>query len=60
MIISVGYRVNYKKVTSFRQCAISILRNYMINGYAVNQIRDILPVLSIRKHINNTFKDQEV
>ena len=45
MIISVGYRVNYKKVTSFRQCATSILRNYMINGYVVNQIRDILPVL---------------
>ena len=45
MIISVGYRVNYKKVTSFKQCATSILRNYMINGYAVNQIRDILPVL---------------
>ena len=45
MIISVGYKVNYKKVTSFRQCATSILRNYMINGYAVNQIRDILPVL---------------
>ena len=45
MIISVGYRVNYKKVTSFRQCATSILRNHMINGYAVNKIRDILPVL---------------
>ena len=38
MIISVGYRVNSKKATS-------ILKDYMINGYTVNQIRDILPVL---------------
>ena len=45
MIISVGYRLNSKKVTLFRQCETSILRNYMINGYVVNQIRDILPVL---------------
>ena len=44
-IIAVGYRVNSKKVTSFRRCATSILRNYMINGYTVNQIRDILPIL---------------
>ncbi|MFR6408013.1 RhuM family protein [uncultured Holdemanella sp.] len=45
MIISVGYRLNSKKVTSFRRCATSILRNYMINGYTVNQIRNILPIL---------------
>ena len=45
VIISVGYRVNSKKATSFRRCATKILRNYMINGYTVNQIRDILPVL---------------
>ena len=45
MIISVGYRVNSKKATSFRRWATSILKDYMINGYTVNQIRDILPVL---------------
>ena len=42
MIIFVGYRVNSKKATSFRRCATKILRNYMINGYTVNQIRDML------------------
>lgn len=43
MIISVGCRVNYKKVTSFRRCAASILKDYMIKGYVVNQKRlDVL------------------
>ena len=43
MIISVGCRVNYKKVTSFRRWAASILKDYMIKGYVVNQKRlDVL------------------
>ncbi len=36
MIISVGYRVNSKKATKFRQWATSILKNYIQNGYAIN------------------------
>ena len=35
-IIVVGYRVNSKKATSFRRWATSILKDYMIKGYAVN------------------------
>ena len=43
MIISVGYRVNSKQGISFRKWATSILKDYMIKGYAVNQKRlDIL------------------
>lgn len=43
MIISVGYRLNSKKVTSFRRCATSILKDFMIKGYAVNRKRlDVL------------------
>ena len=43
MIISVGYRVNSKKATSFRRWATSILKDYMINGYTVNRKRlDVL------------------
>ena len=43
MIISVGYRVNSKKATSFRRWATSILKDYMIKGYAVNRKRlDVL------------------
>jgi len=36
MIISVGYRVNSKKATSFRQWATSVLKNYITNGYVIN------------------------
>ncbi len=38
-IISVGYRVKSKTATHFRQWATKILRNYMIEGYAINEKR---------------------
>lgn len=37
MIISVGYRINSKSATSFRRWATSILKQYLIKGYAINQ-----------------------
>ena len=37
MIISVGYRVNSKNATSFRRWATSVLKQYIIKGYAINQ-----------------------
>ena len=43
MIISVGYRVKSKNGVIFRKWANSILKDYMIKGYAVNQKRlDVL------------------
>ena len=36
-IISVGYRVSSLKATKFRQWATSILKNYIQNGYAINE-----------------------
>ena len=36
IIISVGYRVNSVKATKFRQWATKILKQYIINGYAIN------------------------
>ena len=43
MIISVGYRVNSKQGILFRKWATSILKDYMITGYVVNQKRlDVL------------------
>ena len=39
VIISVGYRVKSKQGTQFRIWATSILKDYMIKGYAVNQKR---------------------
>ena len=37
VIISVGYRVNSIRATAFRQWATSVLKQYVIKGYAVNQ-----------------------
>ena len=37
VIISVGYRINSRQATAFRQWATSVLKQYMIKGYAVNQ-----------------------
>jgi len=39
MIISVGYRVNSKRGILFRRWANIVLKNYLIQGYAVNQKR---------------------
>ena len=38
-IIAVGYRVNSKKATQFRIWATTILRNYLVEGYALNKPR---------------------
>lgn len=39
MIISVGYRVKSKRGIAFRKWATKILKDYMIQGYAVNEKR---------------------
>ena len=39
MIISVGYRVKSKRGIAFRKWANSVLRNYIMKGYAVNHNR---------------------
>lgn len=39
MIISVGYRVNSKQGILFRKWATSILKDYMMKGYAINEKR---------------------
>ena len=36
MIISVGYKVNSKKATKFRQWATKVLKEYIYHGYAIN------------------------
>ena len=38
-ILSVGYRVNSKKGTAFRIWANQILKDYLVQGYAINQKR---------------------
>ncbi|KHG34144.1 MULTISPECIES: virulence RhuM family protein [unclassified Sulfurospirillum] len=61
MIISLGYRVNSKKATKFRQWATSVLKQYIQNGYALNSHKMTEQRLSalekdiatIKSHIQN-------
>ena len=39
MIIAVGYRVNSKRATEFRQWATAVLRDYAIRGYVIDRKR---------------------
>jgi prophage maintenance system killer protein len=39
VIISVGYRVNSKRGTQFRQWATQRLKDYLVKGYAINEKR---------------------
>ncbi len=39
LIISVGYRVNSKRGTQFRQWATQRLKDYLVKGYSINQRR---------------------
>ncbi len=39
MIISVGYRVNSRRATQFRQWVTNRLKDYLVQGYAINEQR---------------------
>ena len=39
MILSIGYRVDSKEATIFRKWSTSILKQYLIDGYAINKHR---------------------
>lgn len=39
MIIAVGYRVNSKRATEFRQWATAVLRDYAVRGYVIDRKR---------------------
>ncbi len=53
-ILSVGYRVNSKNATSFRQWANKVLKDYLLKGYAVNQ-----QLLHIEQRIDNRILEHE-
>lgn len=49
-ILSVGYRVNSKNATLFRKWASSVLKEYLLKGYSVNQrLNDIGKELAVIK-----------
>lgn len=39
MIIAVGYRINSKRATEFRQWATAVLRDYAVRGYVIDRKR---------------------
>ncbi len=39
LVLSIGYRVNSKQATRFRQWATKTLRRYIVDGYAINRTR---------------------
>ena len=56
MIISVGYRINSKRGTQFRQWATQRLKDYLVQGYAINQKRleQLQQVVSIIQQSGDT------
>ena len=42
MIISIGYRVNSKRGVLFRKWANSVLKQYLLNGYVINENRTLV------------------
>ena len=64
MIISVGYRVNSKQGIIFRKWATSVLKEYLINGYAVNKKRleyleKTVKLIDIANRIDTELKESE-
>ncbi len=51
IILAIGYRTNSTKAISFRKWATSILKQYLLNGYAINEKK-----LSTTKTLLNNLK----
>jgi prophage maintenance system killer protein len=63
-ILSVGYRVNSKKGTAFRIWANTILKDYLVKGYAVNekllkektqQLQELKKVIELQEHVISEY-----
>lgn len=62
VIISVGYRVKSKRGVEFRRWANNVLRQYILQGYAVNhnRIMELGEVIRIMKRSQNRLDAQQV
>ncbi|MGN1174485.1 MAG: RhuM family protein, partial [Roseburia sp.] len=62
MIISVGYRVKSKRGVEFRRWANSVLKEYIIRGYAVNEKRlnQLGEVIRVMKRAENALDTKQV
>ena len=62
MIISVGYRVKSQRGVEFRRWANSVLKEYILKGYAVNdkRINQLGQIVQIMKRAENQLDAQQV
>lgn len=62
VIISVGYRVKSKRGVEFRKWANSVLKQYILQGYAVNnnRIAQLGEVIQIMKRNQNSLDSKQV
>ena len=62
VIISVGYRVKSKRGVEFRRWANSVLKQYILQGYAVNdkRIAQLGEVIKMMKRTENTLDSRQV
>ena len=62
VIISVGYRVKSKRGVEFRRWANSVLKKYILKGYAVNdnRIKQLGEVIRIMKRTENELDSKQV
>ena len=62
VIISVGYRVKSKRGVEFRRWANSVLKDYIIKGYAVNHNRmsQLNEVIQVMKRVENSLDTRQV
>ena len=62
VIISVGYRVKSKRGVEFRRWANSVLKQYILKGYAVNdnRIKQLGEVIRIMKRTENELDSKQI
>ena len=61
-IISVGYRVNSHRATQFRIWATSVLKEYVLRGYAINRKRlaQLGQAVEVMKRVSNSLDTEQV
>ena len=62
VIISVGYRVKSKRAIEFRKWANSVLKEYILRGYAVNEqrMKQLGEVIQIMKRAENMLEAKQI
>ena len=62
VIISVGYRVKSQRGVEFRRWATSVLKEYLVRGYAINhkRIRQLGETIEVMKRVANNLDVEQV